>query len=1300
MKRLFSILLCAVLVASCVKDPTVDPSMPQVCGDGWLDIPFGHSSFDKIDIETRAELPSLIEARVTNMYVMIFSGDTEVTDTNGNVVPANTKIYGHFFDSNNRKDASTELANSDSDCWYVENLDPEKQFDANGNQTNTATYGYTWGRLHMKVPSNQWVKNGYIYIIANLDEGMINVSAGKLGLIRTEEELLDMVAVFNQQSTSRTGLFLMTGFTGIDIENGTFKLGNGDSQGNVYDGTWEDAQIKEGGTSSTLGQVIMLDRVDAKVTVKVGVMPDYITTKQAVRADGKPIFEKDENGNDTTTPVMSSQTIKSFTPTSWQIVNLPKGAWLMPHKEKSSATDTTNPGDAPEAETGGFWNSDINVFEKTESNVAVPDFKNSDGTTVSGKTREEHSFAFYMLENRQSVNKKKTVLGQDATYPDIKPYHLRDKQLKQTSANDEAEVGEYRVYVDQEGNIIEGDQWEFAPENGTYMIVKGEVEMEVKDSDTYAAQTMNAMVTYYIHLGAFGKESANWQHNTAGLDNYDICRNTHYTYTINIKGVRQIEVEVEKDNSDGGWKNTNESQSGNMGDVYLAQETIHTFDAHYGQRVFRFNAEAIKRTADADLLTWYVATPFGRAGVPERVGPSNVEVPTGLDYKWVHFMVNKNNGTISLKEASDEQKKNNIFHVFDTFTESGNSDSYFQYSQQGQWYPGEKAKEQTWAEFAPGDPRTAANQPVLMNVMELCDFLRKQIKLYNEDQDAIKGAQWDNTQKAYIVDGQPYVKKSMFDEPLRDAQGNILSEQRNIDGTTYNVPHYSGGNIYVTAFVDEFYYENNPITGNESPDLWRNFVHSRENQMRMMHILCDASVSADGDSSATGSVVTIRQRPIQTIYESDKELIVAQGGTPINEAWGLEAVDETRQEDVSTKFRFFNYNGAYDTPANSYGGGISTSFVTNNTSPNNGRYNTYIMWGLEGTSGTATTPTEDGVRSWATYLDYERINDYHYNNDQSEFKTYFLNDDPQIANMRYSCMMRNRDNDGDGVIDDDEIRWYIASDNQLVLMFAGSLCLTNEAQLYNSFDRLQTTNFMNHVVSSTRSTQANAGNVPSMIWAEEGCAISRYLEYDNRGVRYSVRCVRNLGTRTNDVSNVSAPGEYSLATEADYPHSPINVEELTGTIDADSEYRIDVSNMSMAGQRKYSVQYEFVPMDENSETAMTYAMFETGEKVSYSGGYQSLYNRANQGLSECEPPYRLPNIKEMAIIYTAIDNSDWWGGSYYYVNSYYSLGNYGNRVYTNKNSDSYSWHVSQNHMTVQGSGSAIRCVKDVTTAGN
>ncbi len=1247
MKRLLAILLCITLAASCVKDTTIDPE-PPMGGDGFIEIPFGHRSFSEVEIETRAALPSLIEARVTNVYVLIFDSGGE-------------RVYGQFFDSSNRSVTKAELEGRNDNTWWVENLDPE------AGDPSSSESRYTYGCLRMKVPEGKEVEKGHIYLIANLDEDLINISEDKLGLINREEEIKTMVGVFNQQSTSRTGLFLMTGYTGINILNdGRYNFTNDVAADAVYSytGTYDKSD------NVLRGSVIKLERLDAKITVKVGVLPGYLTRKPATMANGDPIYDADGN------QVWTSQAIADFIPSSWQVVNLPNGSWLLPRKAidpAANATANAGRGDAPIDETGALWSSNINTFETIASDAEVS-FTNSDNTTVN-TTRTEQHFSFYMLENRQSPNLKASVSGTAAEkYLDagIKPYHLRDKLQK----NAEGE------YIDKDGNI-----WEFAPEGGTYLIIKGEVTMEVHDSDSYQTQTMNALVTYYIHLGAFGKEGVAG-HAAAGLDNYDICRNTHYTYTINIKGVRQIEVEVATDAEE--WKETNEAQSGNTGDVYLAQESIHTFDAHYGQRVFRFNADAIMRTAEADRLTWYVQTPFGRSGVPERVGPSNVEVPTDLDYKWVHFALNRSNGTISMTEdgITAEDKRLGTFNKFVDFHENGTgapsnqrpytgTDGYFQYSQENLWYPGEGAKTKH-------ENPDRTGHPELMNVMELCDLLREQMPLYKKDKE-----NWDPKTGRYKAG---YTKQSIFDEPLcyaseadrqeaiaagdDDDSDMIISRKEKVymgDSATpvdMDVPVYRGGNIYITAFVDEFYYDFHPISGNEKPDLWRQFVHSRKNQMRMMHVLCDAKISADGASSATGSVVTIRQRPIQTIYESDTMRIVDQRGRVLNEAWGCETIDETRSNRVhndGTEKMFFNNYGTTNS---------GTPALSAATTTYNGRYNTYLLW-------------QDAIgANWDNYLEFVRVNDY---TNTDKIQTYWLKDGYQ--NLRYSCLMRNRDNDGNGVIDKDEVRWYMASSDQLVQLYIGELGVSGEGQLYSTYDMdannfataggsPPTNYFRSHVVTSDM----------QIIWAEEGCSISGYLGDGDKEGRLSIRCVRNLGTETSD---------YELTDKTHYPPSPISVTSEKNTEDpGKTVYKFDLSNLSYQAKRNYSVHNDLTPMDELSESAMPYSHFETGDYVllpgvKYTYYPNTLYDNLNKGLPTCPAGYRVPNIREMVAIKTLITDSSWWVDAPYFVCNYYSFGAFGNGM----DNEAYSWAVSSNMITVGNANSAninIRCIKDVT----
>lgn len=40
--------------------------------------------------------------------------------------------------------------------------------------------------------------------------------------------------------------------------------------------------------------------------------------------------------------------------------------------------------------------------------------------------------------------------------------------------------------------------------------------------------------------------------------------------------------------------------------------------------------------------------------------------------------------------------------------------------------------------------------------------------------------------------------------------------------------------------------------------------------------------------------------------------------------------------------------------------------------------------------------------------------------------------------LQYSCLTRNRDNNGNGIIDADEIRWYMPAIKQLVGLWMGA----------------------------------------------------------------------------------------------------------------------------------------------------------------------------------------------------------------------------------------------------------------------
>lgn len=924
----------------------------------------------------------------------------------------------------------TADVDNDVDSWTV------------NNKTDNSTSTFTTGTVRMKVPV---VTDGgaEIVMIANLDLDFINVSHERLSLVSNKSELENMVVSLNQEFPNRNaGYFIMTG-------------------------SKEGVTIANDGTITVPNNTIELYRLDAKVEVNVKIEPESTSSE--------------------------NQQVKAFEPESWQVINLPRNAYLLP---RDNDPDEDNPEDV-------FFHLEPTAFD------------------VSGKT--EDSFSFYMMENRATM--KQTTGGN---------YHLRDKRMKNADG----------TYNNENG------LWEYAPEYATYLVIKGQLDMLVDPEAT--KQHLTADVTYYIHLGSFASDK----------DNYDIERNTHYTYNITLKGVNNIQVEVitSNDTTDG----VTESQPGAMGNVYSAEEEIYTFDAHYGQRVYTFPASSI----NPDAMTWYVKTPFGREGTPEKDPLTGQEIYNDLDYKWVEFCVN-------------EMGDNGI------------------YSYNNRPYPG-------------------TGHASLMDVVKFMSFLKTEKLKHDANQD------------------------SAFDDE---------------------------GNLRVTIFVNEFYYEVDPMNpSNKAQDLWKRFVNQPN---RLMHILCESAFSKDGDSSFTGSIVTIRQRSIQTPYNLKNANLMT--------AWGCETVDEK-----TSNYGFYNTNESVtNAPA-------SFDFL-NNDSPDNGLYNTLGLWGLNNNGAMRADAR------WETYLDYKRENDYN---------QIWMKD--SYAVMRWSTMMRNRDNNGNGVIDPEEIRWYQAATNQLLGLYIGELGVSNEARLYNteyavtgSTDGYRT--FRRHVLSSTKCSENNS---VLDFWAEQGIVTTKYRVdyYDGYGEPFrphlSVRCVRNLGMDAPTWDNI-------VDKEENIPHPLVVVKCLEHEGTNNAVYSFDLRNVNEESLRYYTTK-ELLPTNEFSTSARTYRGFVTGglTPVRQTNGTVNAFNdytNLKNSLDNNESPvtqefYRVPNIREAALMTLYINNNNWWGNDATMVSTYTGLGqtSVGGLGLENGNSWCFGGnnYIVQNENVHGGKRIIIRHVKD------
>ena len=118
---------------------------------------------------------------------------------------------------------------------------------------------------------------------------------------------------------------------------------------------------------------------------------------------------------------------------------------------------------------------------------------------------------------------------------------------------------------------------------------------------------------------------------------------------------------------------------------------------------------------------------------------------------------------------------------------------------------------------------------------------------------------------------------------------------------------------------------------------------------------------------------------------------------------------------------------------------------------------------------------------------------------------------PSVNDMKSfyaACMSRNRDENGNGQIDNGEMKWYLPAINQYIGMWIGADAL-QEARLYR----------LDHGSSDWRyvSNSFDANNNRKdhwIMWGDEGSSVGLM----NRGgaSKYQLRCIRNIGDPVNN----------------------------------------------------------------------------------------------------------------------------------------------------------------------------------------
>lgn len=285
----------------------------------------------------------------------------------------------------------------------------------------------------------------------------------------------------------------------------------------------------------------------------------------------------------------------TFVPTGWKLYNVPLKSRLMTTAyntgedfDGSSPIYTTDAGVAD-----NYWNSDYMKIDASGS---------------------EYVFSFYMLENRKAP----TAAGQE-----LQEWEYRHRETMNPLTNTNG-------MVSGKGNL---HSFKYAPKYATYIEIEGyftgttEYPFGTMEKDG-ANHDITATTQYRIHLGDFASNV-----NGKTYDNFNTLRNYHYTYTITVKGVEQIVVEVNADNED----LDNMDTPGINGIVSYVPSNSHRVDSHFEVRSIHIKKSDIANW-DEDDFKYLAQTCYG-----DYEGTKGTGSPKD-DIYWMEFILTHKRG--------------------------------------------------------------------------------------------------------------------------------------------------------------------------------------------------------------------------------------------------------------------------------------------------------------------------------------------------------------------------------------------------------------------------------------------------------------------------------------------------------------------------------------------------------------------------------------------------------------------------------------------------------------------------------
>lgn len=582
--------------------------------------------------------------------------------------------------------------------------------------------------------------------------------------------------------------------------------------------------------------------------------------------------------------------------------------------------------------------------------------------TINPAIDDVYSFDFYMPENIYDENSK------------VNSYQARDVWTKNTE-------------------MLLGKKWSYAPQTSTFVVISGTYSGNSTVDDEGNEDSENHEVTgnvqYTIHLGDFSS-NVFW-------GDYSVARNVSYTYNVSVEGVNKIVVEALINRED---------QPGAEGQIFTYDGSTYSYelDAHYEQLFLEYNLSSIASAVQQKLGPY--DSSMEDASINKAIADNLILViqSEAMDYTYDgdDYTVQNKRGTLRpyqiyadavQNEQDPTEAKNNVWKG----SGSGiNPTGGFDYQ---------------WIEFW---PQTSSTE--LAAYPGVSEWSRAS-SLTEDEKNSVYGTPLGDTDRLKDVYDVIVAMGKAVKSIYKTGSVSTTGETPNTDGICIT----KDGDSFVarfTAFVNEYYYYEHPLTHAEVPS-WDVFVNKIP---REMIIAMSSKISNDGNSSYSQVYSYITQRSMETFYNSR--------ATDIN-GIGIETYNETPLTQNGVNFTFGT--AKCDT----------SDELSDNTSDElsdkDGRSNQIALIGI------------NKYNNWSYYISTEKngwFNSTNTNHKEHKLSIDAYSNDQSQRGAYAACLSRNRDLNGDRKIDESEVRWFLPSVNEYLRIGIGSSALSNAAQLY------------------------------------------------------------------------------------------------------------------------------------------------------------------------------------------------------------------------------------------------------------